>query len=71
MGEIVSTRNTRSSGSSSIQCPLLTDTNYTVWTMHMKVALEVHEVWETIDLGVDKRKKERQYGKISSLPIHT
>lgn len=37
------------SGSLNIQCALLTDTNYTVWMMKMKVALKVHKVWKTID----------------------
>ena len=35
--------------SSSIQCPMLTSTNYTVWAMRMKVALKVHKVWEAIE----------------------
>ncbi|KMT17950.1 hypothetical protein BVRB_2g034700 [Beta vulgaris subsp. vulgaris] len=38
-------------GPSSIKCPMLNNTNYTVWAMRMKVALKVHKVWETIDPG--------------------
>ena len=56
MGEIVATIKTKI-GSSSIQCPMLTDTNYTVWTMRMKVALKVHKVWETIDPGEEEGEK--------------
>lgn len=57
MGEIVATNITKGSGSSSIKCPMLSDTNYTVWTMRMKVALKVHKVWETIDPGEDEGEK--------------
>lgn len=55
MWEIVA-ENSSSKGSSSstIQCPLLNDTNYTVWTIQMKVALKVYKVWETIDPGEDE-----------------
>ena len=36
-------------GPSSISCPMLTSTNYTVWAMRIKVLLKVHKVWEVID----------------------
>lgn len=50
MGDIVAANsNMKGSGSSSIQCPLLNDTNYTVWTMRMQAALTVHKVWNAID----------------------
>lgn len=42
---------------STIKCPMLTTTNYTVWSMRMKVALRVHKVWETIDPGLDDSDK--------------
>lgn len=58
MGDIVAAKsNIKISGSSSIQCPLLTDTNYTVWTMRMDAALRVHKVWEAIDPGEVKGEK--------------
>ena len=60
MGDIVaSTINTnhKSGGSTSIQCPLLNDTNYTVWTMRMKAALKVHKAWEAIDPGEEDGEK--------------
>ena len=41
----------KNGGSSSIKCPMLSDTNYTVWVMRMKAALKVHKVWEAIDPG--------------------
>lgn len=50
MGDIVAvTDKPKSVGKSSIQCPMLTATNYTVWAMRMKVALKVHKVWEAIE----------------------
>lgn len=47
----------RESGSSTIKYPMLTTTNYTVCSMHMKVAPKVHKVWETIEPGVDDGDK--------------
>lgn len=41
----------------NIQCPMLTVTNYTVWSMRMTVALKVHKVWEAIDPGADDKDK--------------
>ncbi|XP_048625982.1 uncharacterized protein LOC106355391 isoform X1 [Brassica napus] len=44
-------------GSSTIKCPMLTSTNYTVWAMRMKITLRVHKVWEAIEVetaGIDK-----------------
>ncbi|CAA7022596.1 unnamed protein product [Microthlaspi erraticum] len=40
-----------------IQCPMLNNTNYTVWSMRMKVVLKVHKVWETIEPGSDEGDK--------------
>lgn len=52
MGDIVAVNsNTKSSGLSTLKCPMLSDTNYTVWTMRMQAALKVHKVWEAIDPG--------------------
>ncbi|KAL1225767.1 Retrovirus-related Pol polyprotein from transposon TNT 1-94 [Cardamine amara subsp. amara] len=44
-------------GPSSIHCPMLNSTNFTVWSMRMKVMLRLHEVWETIDPGNNDPKK--------------
>lgn len=35
--------------SSSFKCPMLTTTNYTVWAIKMKIALQIHDVWEVIE----------------------
>ncbi|KAD4585100.1 hypothetical protein E3N88_22701 [Mikania micrantha] len=42
----------------SIQCPVLSSTNYTVWAMRMRVIFNVHGVWEMIEPGtnLDARK---------------
>ena len=40
---------------SNIQCPILNTTNYTVWSMRMKVALKVHNVLDSIEPGTTNR----------------
>lgn len=57
MGEIVATTSNMKGGSSSIKCPILSDSNYTVWTIRMKVALQVHKAWEAIDPGETEGEK--------------
>ncbi|XP_010474532.1 PREDICTED: uncharacterized protein LOC104754068 [Camelina sativa] len=47
---------TKDLGSPSIQCPMLTSINYTVWSIRMRVTLRVSEVWETIDPGSTDQK---------------
>ncbi|XP_024006432.1 uncharacterized protein PHLOEM PROTEIN 2-LIKE A7-like [Eutrema salsugineum] len=43
----------------SIQCPMLTSTNYTVWAMRMRVLLRINKVWEEIEPGsTDANKKD-------------
>lgn len=59
MDDIVAvTNNTKGGNSTNIQCPLLTDTNYTVWTMRMKAALKVHKAWEAIEPGDNAGDKD-------------
>lgn len=48
-GAIVPVKSKEGGGPSSIICPMLTPTNYTVWAMRMKVALKVQKVWEVIE----------------------
>lgn len=40
-----------------IRCSMLSPTNYTVWSMRMKVMLRLYEVWDTIDPESDDAKK--------------
>ena len=44
-------------GPSSINFPMLSSSNYTVWTMRMKIALKVNKVWGTIDPGSKHEEK--------------
>ena len=54
---ITTTTKPKESNSSTIQCPMLTATNYTVWSMRMKVTLKVHKAWETIEPGEGETNK--------------
>ena len=49
MGDLVTTTVKKEGGSSSIKCPMLNTTNYTVWSIRMKMLLRVHKVWEVVD----------------------
>ncbi|XP_013594761.1 PREDICTED: uncharacterized protein LOC106302908 [Brassica oleracea var. oleracea] len=51
MGDIVATtrRDKDGGGLSTIKCPMLTATNYTVWSMRMKITLRIHKVWEVVE----------------------
>ena len=44
-------------GSSSIKCPILTATNYTVWAMRMRILLRVHKVWEVVETEIEDDAK--------------
>ncbi|XP_076913040.1 uncharacterized protein LOC143571526 [Bidens hawaiensis] len=47
----------RSGNPNAFQSPMLTSTNYTVWVIRMKVLLNVHKVWDTIDPGATNDDK--------------
>ena len=47
----------KDTGPATVKFPMLTSSNYTVWSMRMKIALKVCEVWETIDPGSKDEKK--------------
>lgn len=47
----------KEAGPASIKYPMLTSSNYAVWSMRIKVALKVSEVWEAIDPGTSDEKK--------------
>ncbi|XP_010484876.1 PREDICTED: uncharacterized protein LOC104763167 [Camelina sativa] len=50
MGDIVAvTSAPKETSTSTLQCPMLTTTNYTVWAMKMTVMLRVDKVWETVE----------------------
>jgi len=48
---------TKGTGPSSIKFPMLNSSNYTVWTMRMKIALKINKVWEAIDPGNKHEEK--------------
>ena len=49
MGDIVTAKPTEGGGPSSIKCPMLNATNYTIWAIRMKTFLKVHKVWGVVD----------------------
>lgn len=44
-------------GPSSIKCPMLSATNYTVWALRMKITLRVHKVWEAVETEMSDNEK--------------
>ncbi|KAG7582977.1 Zinc finger CCHC-type [Arabidopsis suecica] len=63
MGEIMEASTTAlakvsdGGGASSIKCPMLTSTNYTVWAMRMRILLRVHKVWNIIEESSEDEEK--------------
>ena len=47
----------KDTGPAAVKFPMLSSSNYTVWSMRMKIALKVCEVCETIDPGSKDEKK--------------
>lgn len=50
----------KEAGPSGVKFPMLTTSNYTVWSIRMTIALKVFEVWETIDPGTKDVKKNNR-----------
>lgn len=48
----------KESNTMSLQCPVLSSTNYTVWATRMWAIFNVHGVWETIEPGVNMDAKK-------------
>ena len=48
----------KSIGSTTVACPMLTQTNYTVWALRMKIVLRIHKVWSEIDPGTTKNEEK-------------
>ncbi|KAJ9551975.1 hypothetical protein OSB04_016020 [Centaurea solstitialis] len=53
-----SSTSVREQGNVLLQCPRLTETNYTMWALLMETILKAHGLWETIDVkdAVDEKK---------------
>ena len=49
MGDIVVAIGKPKEGGTSIQCPMLSTSNYTVWAVRMRMALKVHKAWEVVE----------------------
>lgn len=50
MGDLtLATTKLKETASSSIKCPILSSTNYTVWAIKMKILLKVHKAWDIIE----------------------
>ncbi|XP_013608123.1 PREDICTED: uncharacterized protein PHLOEM PROTEIN 2-LIKE A7-like [Brassica oleracea var. oleracea] len=69
MADVTRAPRTKDFGSTSIQCPMLTSTNYTVWSMKMKVLLRVHEVWDMIEPGgrTNRIKRDLELNQVTHL----
>ncbi|XP_076940852.1 uncharacterized protein LOC143610193 [Bidens hawaiensis] len=50
-------QNTKENSSTSLICPMLTSTNYTIWAMKLWAIFNVHGVWEMIDPGTSTDAK--------------
>nr|KAJ0224693.1 hypothetical protein LSAT_V11C100031930 [Lactuca sativa] len=48
----------KESNTMTLQCPVLSSTNYTIWAMRMRAIFNVHGVWEAIDPGVNGDAKK-------------
>ena len=42
------------------QCPLLKATNYTIWSIRMKIILQVNGLWEMIEPTTETKIDEKQ-----------
>ena len=71
MGDIiVATDKKKEPGSSSIKCPILNATNYTVWAIKMKILMKVHKVWDTVEAegGDDEKNNMAMALLVQSIP---
>ena len=57
MGDIVVATGKLKEGGTSIQCPMLSTSNYTVWAVRMRMALKVHKAWEVIETETPDTEK--------------
>lgn len=61
MGDITTTSNIgvkiKDGGGTTISCPMLNSSNYTVWAIRMKLLLKVHKAWEVIETESEEAEK--------------
>ncbi|XP_013632946.1 PREDICTED: uncharacterized protein LOC106338538 [Brassica oleracea var. oleracea] len=53
MGDIVVSKTKEGGGSSKISCPVLTETNYAVWTIRIRLVLKINKVWDLVENEID------------------
>ena len=70
MGDLIVASSKSKEGGSSIKCPILNTTNYTLWTMRMKILLKVHKVWEIFEneVGDDEKNNMAMALLFQSIP---
>lgn len=51
--------NVKEVGTTTVACPMLSPTNYTIWALRMKVVLRIHKVWTTTDLGTEDNDEKK------------
>ncbi|KAL0837598.1 hypothetical protein Bca101_089488 [Brassica carinata] len=57
MGDIVVSKTKEGGGSSKISCPVLTETNYAVWTIRIRLVLKINKVWDLVEKESDDSEK--------------
>ncbi|GKB91790.1 zinc finger, CCHC-type containing protein [Tanacetum coccineum] len=58
-----SSASVREQGNVSLQCPKLTETNYTSWALLMETILKAHGLWKTIDAEDAEDEKKAHTSK--------
>ncbi|XP_074378345.1 uncharacterized protein LOC141719880 [Apium graveolens] len=57
-------------GSVGLNYPMLTKTNYTAWSLKMKVYMEAHGIWEAVELKNEKVKVDEKMDKMALAAIY-
>lgn len=70
MGDITAVTTKPKEGVSTVTCPMLSSSNYTLWAIRMKNLLKIHKVWEIIeDESNDSEKNDMAIGLLfTSIP---
>ncbi|XP_074378634.1 uncharacterized protein LOC141720181 [Apium graveolens] len=57
-------------GSVGLNYPMLTKTNYTAWSLKMKVYMEAHGIWEAVEPKNEKEKVDEKMDKMALSAIY-
>lgn len=52
--------------STTVVCPMLSSTNYTILALRMKIVIRIHKAWTVFDPGIEKNE-EKDYIPIGLL----